>query len=170
MSAPTLYVTVGLPGSGKTRWAKATGHTRLNRDDLRDQLHGVRDYTDQHEREVTIAQHAAAGALLRAGVTVVVDDTCLRPDYLARWEDLAERCGARMVVVDHFLEVPVDECIRRQAGRPVRERVPADYIAAAAGLAEEALKRRLAAQVTAETEQIVDEAARYWPVPAPGDA
>ncbi|MBM0201793.1 AAA family ATPase [Micromonospora sp. STR1s_5] len=163
-STPVLYVTVGLPGSRKTTWARATGYTRLNRDDLRDQMHGVRDYTPEHEREVTIAQHAAAAALLRAGITVVTDDTNLSADHMARWEELAERCGARLVVVDHFLTVPVAECIRRQATRPPRERVPAERIQAMADrYAAAQTTKRLTNEVTTEAPRIADEAHRYWP-------
>ncbi|MCX5070878.1 AAA family ATPase [Micromonospora lupini] len=163
-SAPVLYVTVGLPGSGKTTWARATGRTRLNRDDLRDQMHGVRDYTPEHEREVTIAQHAAVAALLRAGITVVTDDTNLRDESMALWEELAQRCGARLVVVDDFLTVPVADCIRRQAARPLRERVPAHRIQAMASeYAATQNTKRLTNHVTAEAPRIADEARRYWP-------
>ncbi|WP_431977613.1 AAA family ATPase [Micromonospora haikouensis] len=125
---PDLIITVGLPGAGKTTWAKGTGHTRVNRDELRDLLHGVRDYTPEHEQQVTIAQEAAVAGLLRAGITVVADDTNLHEDYLARWEALAAECGARLVIVDHFLAVPAAECIHGQADRPARERVSAEAI------------------------------------------
>ncbi|MEU7802725.1 AAA family ATPase [Micromonospora arborensis] len=124
----TLIITRGLPGSGKSTWAISLGHTRLNRDSQRDALHGVRDHTPKHEQEVTIAQHAAVAALLRADVTVVVDDTNIYQQDLMQWEDLAERCAARLIVADQFLHVPVEECIRRQAARPENERVPAESI------------------------------------------
>lgn len=125
---PTLIITRGLPGSGKTTWALSQDHTRVNRDCLRDALHSVRDYTEQHEHEVTLAQNAAVRALLAADVTVIVDDTNLPLSTVRGWHILANQCGANLQIVDHFLNVPVDVCIRRQANRPHAERVPAAVI------------------------------------------
>lgn len=118
-----LTITRGLPGSGKTTWAKGTGVTRVNRDDLRWMLHGKRTYTREAERQVTAAQRAAVEALLRAGVDVVVDDTNLPARYVREWIELAVRCSATVMVLDRFLVVPVEECVRRDAGRPDTDRV-----------------------------------------------
>src|SRR4051812_35210260 len=117
----TLTITRGLPASGKTTWAREQRHlVRINRDDLRRMMHGGRVADDQlrgrAEKEVTTAHHAAVEALLRAGSSVVCDDTNLRGRVVREFADLAARCGARFTVRD-FTDVPLEECIRRDTLR-----------------------------------------------------
>jgi hypothetical protein len=68
------------------------------------------------EDSVTIAQHAAAEALLRAGHGVVVDDTNLRLRHARAWAEVAARAGARFGVRD-FTDVPLESCLARDAAR-----------------------------------------------------
>ena len=71
---PTLTITRGLPGSGKTTWAKQQdGHVRVNRDELRRMLHGGPLHTGWAEVQVTLAQQAQVDALLRAGLFLRLD-------------------------------------------------------------------------------------------------
>ena len=130
---PTLTITRGLPGSGKTTWAKERLATdmlraaRLNRDDLRRSLHSGRTGENWAERQVTLAQHAAVAELLRSGVDVVCDDTNLQARVVRTFAELARACGADFAVQD-FTDVPVDVCMSRDAARPAAERVGADVI------------------------------------------
>jgi predicted kinase len=118
-----LTVTRGLPGSGKTTWARAQGgHVRVNRDELRRMLHGGPLLTDWAEKQVTIAQRAQVEALLRAGLNVICDDTNLRAGTVRDLLRLGRACGAETVVRD-FTQVPVEECVARDATRPADERV-----------------------------------------------
>ncbi|MEV4760591.1 AAA family ATPase [Micromonospora sp. NPDC049559] len=119
-----LIVTRGLPASGKTTFARKLqpGVVRVNRDDLRRMLHGERLFTQWAEGQVTTAQRAQVEALLRARVDVCVDDTNLRAKTVREWAELAARFGASFEVHD-FTDVPVDECVRRDADRPEEDRV-----------------------------------------------
>ena len=120
---PTLTITRGLPGSGKTTWAKQQGgHVRVNRDELRRMLHGGPLHTGWAEIQVTLAQRAAVEALLRAGLNVICDDTNLRARVVRELAELGRSAGASVVVHD-FTDVPVDECVTRDALRPDGERV-----------------------------------------------
>jgi predicted kinase len=119
-----LIITRGLPASGKSTFARGLQPwvVRVNRDDLRRMLHGDRIYTQRAEWQVTVAQRAQVEALLRAGGDVCVDDTNLRSRVVREWAELAERLGATFEVHD-FTDVPLDECLRRDAERPAPEQV-----------------------------------------------
>ena len=119
-----LLITRGLPASGKTTFARGLQPrvVRVNRDDLRRMLHGARLYTPSAESQVTLAQRAAVEALLRAHTDVIVDDTNLRDGTVRAWAELAARCGADFEVHD-FTDVPIEECLRRDAARPAGDRV-----------------------------------------------
>ena len=116
---PTLTITRGLPGSGKTTWAKqhATGAVRVNRDDLRVMMYGrEHGLTWEQEVAVTDASHAQVVAHLRAGRDVVADDMNLRPKYVRQWRGIAAVHGAAFVV-EEMPTVDVDECVRRDNDR-----------------------------------------------------
>ena len=129
----TLVITRGLPGCGKTTYARAgvavdpDTRARCNRDDFRDMLHAERGRGDRAERQVTAAQHAAVAALLARGVDVIVDDMNLRSRYARDLRAIATSAGAEFVVVD-LTDVPVDECVARDALRPAPAHVGEDAI------------------------------------------
>lgn len=132
----TLVLTRGLPGSGKTtlayewvaklapagdvrprvltspRTGELPARARVNRDDLRRMMFGGWTGLAEHENAVTLAQHTAVEALLRAGVDVVADDTNLHESTMTAWQRLAAEVGAEIEVWD-LTDVPVDECVRR---------------------------------------------------------
>src|SRR5687767_645711 len=126
---PRLIITRGLPASGKTTFARKLqpGVVRVNRDDLRRMLHGDRLYTTWAEGQVTAVQRAQIEALLRARADVCVDDTNLSSRLVREWAEMAARLGATFEVHD-FTDVPVDECVRRDADRPESERVGEEAI------------------------------------------
>jgi predicted kinase len=119
-----LLITRGLPASGKTTFARKLQPmvVRVNRDDLRHMLHGRRLFTQWAEGQVTVVQHAMVESLLRAKADVIVDDTNLRPHTVREWAELAARFRAGFEVHD-FTDVPLAECLRRDAARDEAERV-----------------------------------------------
>jgi predicted kinase len=125
---PTFTITRGLPGSGKTTWAREQpGAVRVNRDDLRRMLHGGPLGFGWAEVQVTVAQRAQIEALLRAGVNVICDDTNLRARVARELFDLGRQCGADVVFRD-FTDVTLEECIARDAGREGDARVGEEAI------------------------------------------
>jgi predicted kinase len=127
---PIFTITRGLPASGKTTWARQQpGTVRVNRDDLRQMLHGGPLGVGWAEVQVTVAQRAQIDALLRAGVNVISDDTNLRIRVARELAELGLRAGAQVVFRD-FTDVALDECIRRDAARPATEQVGEDVIRA----------------------------------------
>jgi predicted kinase len=124
----TLTITRGLPGSGKSTWARQQGRSvRVNRDDLRRMLHGGNLGQGWAEAQVTVAQRALVAALLRAGVNVIVDDTNLSGKAVSELRQLADECGVPFVTKD-FTDVPIEVCIERDAARDGDDRVGEEVI------------------------------------------
>lgn len=119
---PALIVTRGLPGSGKSTWAKSwiaenpVQRVRVNRDNLRYEFYGrYSGLTFEQEERITRHQRARVAAALRLGNDVVVDDTHLRNLYVRQWEQIARREGARLDVRD--FPIDVHTAIVRDAAR-----------------------------------------------------
>jgi predicted kinase len=117
----TLIMTKGLPGSGKSTWAKEyvlkaePGRVvRVNKDDLRSMLHA--DRWKGTERRTVKARDALVEAFLLQGLTVIVDDTNLNPDHEARLRVLAE-CHVAAFEIKDFTHVPLNTCIVRDLKR-----------------------------------------------------
>lgn len=127
MKAPgSLRITRGLPASGKTTWAREQIDARppgevvrLNRDDLRRSMLPTTYRTPvfHAEEQVSKVQHGPIVVLLRAGIDVIVDDTNLRAKNVRNLAMLAEQAEAEWHCVDQFLDVPLEECLKRDAGR-----------------------------------------------------
>jgi predicted kinase len=125
----TLVVTRGLPASGKTTFArswvakKPSSRARLNRDETSSTLHGRSwGLTRAQEAAVTLALFGAIRDLLRVGFDVIVDDTNLDQERMDALGEAAADCGARLVVLDEFLQVPLHELIRRDTERRAQGR------------------------------------------------
>uniref|UniRef100_A0AAU2VEP8 AAA family ATPase n=1 Tax=Streptomyces sp. NBC_00003 TaxID=2903608 RepID=A0AAU2VEP8_9ACTN len=127
---PTVHVMTGLPASGKTTAARklvadSGGQCRrVNLDDLRGMFDNAgegreRSYTA--EQTVLAVQDAAVRETIAAGFDVVVDNTHLTPNIPKRLK--AAVAGRARFVVHDFTDVPVEECLRRDAARanPVGE-------------------------------------------------
>jgi predicted kinase len=122
---PTLHITRGLPGSGKTRWAREYVDSqppgsviRLNREDLRRMALPIGYSVPQLDAEVVISalRDSALAGLLRRKVDVICDDTNLPTAYVKVLMEIARLAGAAVVIQD-FTHVPLDICIERDRYR-----------------------------------------------------
>ena len=118
----TLYVMVGLPGSGKTELSRRLEHERsalrLNIDEWHVPLFGQDAKEAEHDARHTVIENLLWGVASRAlalGLDVILDFGCWtreeREDYRLR----AKQLGAASEVI--FLDVPEDELLRRLAVR-----------------------------------------------------
>lgn len=121
-----LVLTRGIPASGKTTWAKEwvaeapETRLRLNRDDLRQMLHGRRYGLTFHQEEaITKIQRDTARDALARGIDVVIDDTNLRARFVREWMTLSD------VVEFEDFPVALDDALFRDRERehPVGEDV-----------------------------------------------
>lgn len=114
-----LILTRGIPASGKTTWAvrwvavDPDNRVRVNRDDLRANMYNK--YHGVDEQAVTVAQHAAVKALLKAGKSVVVDDTNLKSANVKTLMKLGLSAGAEVEFQD--FEIDVDAAYIRDKNR-----------------------------------------------------
>lgn len=123
---PVVTITTGLPASGKTTAALQLVRTsagrvrRVNLDALRlmldDNDGSVRRGRD-HEEVVLATQDAAILAAVEAGHDVVVDNTHLVTRLPSRYKRLLASRDVEFAVLD-CTQVPVEECVRRDAERP----------------------------------------------------
>ncbi|MGP3689804.1 phosphatase domain-containing protein [Streptomyces sp. IBSNAI002] len=121
---PVVHVMTGLPASGKTTSARALQAEsggrmrRVNLDDLRSMLDlpdPGRGRSHAHEQTVLAVQDAAVRAAVDGGFDVVVDNTHLTKHIPKRLK--AAVGGLATFVVHDFTDVPLEECLRRDAAR-----------------------------------------------------
>jgi tRNA uridine 5-carbamoylmethylation protein Kti12 len=130
---PCLVMTRGLPGSGKTTFARKwvagdrAYRARVNRDDFRMMLDDGVFVDDVTEPRITAARDGAVLALLRHGYSVICDDTNLTPERAGEFEALATRAGVVLRVAD-FTHVPLATCLERNAARTGLGHVPEAWI------------------------------------------
>lgn len=122
---PQIIMTKGLPGSGKSTWAKEYMRSypsssppivRVNKDDLRAMMHnGV--WGKEHEKQILATRDFIVRSSLLMRRSVIVDDTNFSPSHEEALRAIAEETGAKFVIQD-FTNVPVGTCVQRDAQRP----------------------------------------------------
>jgi predicted kinase len=123
LPTPELIICRGLPASGKTTYSKKwvledpENRARVNRDSFRAMMHvDVANTTQLSEGLITRLSQEAVRTYLKAGVSVIVDDTNLRLKTAREWATIAKQEGAEFLVKD-FHHVTLEECLRRNKGR-----------------------------------------------------
>lgn len=111
-----LILTRGIPASGKSTFAMAwvqaaPGRIRVNRDDIRFQTYGVYHGGNVNEDAVTKIEDAMVDAGLRAGLSVIVDDTNIRHAYVKRLAAIGHRHGVPVSVKQFDIEL-AEACVR----------------------------------------------------------
>lgn len=118
---PTLHITRGLPGAGKSTFARAWAaedpehRARVNRDDMRTLIHSPHAGWPT-EKATTIACHSAVRAFLRKDFDVICDDTNLNAGNVKNLLQIAAQTGA--AVEWHDFDVTPAEAKTRDAARP----------------------------------------------------
>lgn len=123
--AGVIHVMVGLPGSGKSTFArdlrKAAGNiVRVNRDELRAMLHGSR-WSPANEKVTSRVEKEIVRAALEKDRSVVVDDCHVLGSGPAKWKTWAEEWNAKVEI--HEMDISLNDCIVRDAGRANDHRV-----------------------------------------------
>lgn len=128
-----IVLTTGLPASGKTTFAieqvraNPDKWVNVNKDDLRAMLFDSQ-WSKGREKMVIRIRDAIVRDALANGKSVIVSDTNLDDSHLKRMKEIASEFENVTVRVKSFTDVPLEECIRRNAARakPVPEHVIRD--------------------------------------------
>lgn len=132
----SLTLTIGLPASGKTTWAKKIRQEHPNtilvsRDALRAEFFGeFTNYSQEQERLITSVVEKAVDKALESGGDVIVHDMNLKKAYRKRWAGFAVKHGADFKYID-LTYVPLEDCLARNLRRydfGVGRFVPEDVI------------------------------------------
>lgn len=132
LSIQTIILMKGIPGSGKSTWAKEyissrdetyARIARVNKDEFRLMIVAPEDFNKEHEKVVLSLERVAGLDILNKGWDLIVDDTNISSKHFNFWKQEAEKRKINMIEV--FMDVELDECIARDAKRvaPVGEKV-----------------------------------------------
>lgn len=123
MKTPTLYLVIGLPGSGKTTKAKVIeaqhGALRLSPDEWILNMYGYdwdRAHADTIRDRIESSLWVLTKKALRSGLSVVMDFGLWTKKERMKFRKDAERLGAKVTII--YCEASVDELWRRISKRP----------------------------------------------------
>lgn len=124
-----IILTVGLPASGKSTWAKEQVdkfpalYKRVNKDDLRDMI-DAGGWSKSREQFVLRIRNQIVREALTAGFSIIVDDTNFSPKHKETMEIIAKEYVGVSVEVKRF-DTPLLECLERDRKRtkPVGDKV-----------------------------------------------
>ncbi len=113
-----LTITVGLPASGKSTFAKTAGFDlAVSLDDCREMLWGSRQMQNGPGgiNALLALQDALIIEAMKENKSVIVHNTSILKKHRAPLIELAKAHGYRTQII--YFDVPVEECIRRNQQR-----------------------------------------------------
>ena len=130
----TLTILRGLPGSGKSTWARQHADSNtviVSLDGLRTMMAGGRQawhetMNPQMNRLLVRQAHTIVSDLLAKGVNVISDSQHVNPRFCVDEMRIASRHKAHVETVT--FDVPLDELLERNMTRVESDRVPEEYL------------------------------------------
>ena len=116
-----VILTKGLPGSGKSTWAKEllksnpNAYKRINNDDLRKMFDNIQ-FSHDMENFIKKAVDSLVLLALEEGKHVILDNTHLSDKPVNRIKELVKG-KAEVIIEDKFLNVPLETCIKNDLKR-----------------------------------------------------
>lgn len=122
-----VFVMCGLPGSGKSTWAKENHPdlTIVSRDVIRAKLGFTKNADEKavltagQEKQVTTEEYWQISKLAKKKQSFIVDDTNSIPKYRKELLQTLRNYGAKIIGVN--VETPIEVCINRRRGQIPKE-------------------------------------------------
>lgn len=141
-----IIMTRGIPGSGKSTWAKQAvldakpgEWIRINRDDLRAMLHAGRFVQGVTEHQIVALRNALIEAAFISGAkVVVVDDTNLTERHENELRHIANKIKVGFEV--NYFPISIEEAVERDSYREGTACVGEDVIRKCAATLAKTLK------------------------------
>jgi len=117
----TIILTKGLPGSGKSTWAKKEviahpgKYIRINRDLMRSMLL-CGEGNQRMENMITSFRDRMVETSLAKGFDIILDDTNLSERHFRAMIDIADRFG-NVQVIEKFFDTSLKECLKNNENR-----------------------------------------------------
>jgi len=116
----TVYLLIGVQGSGKSTWARANAE-KLNAvvlasDEVRNELEARGIDASTAGDQVFAIVEERLGQLVDEGQNVIVDATHARRKWRKKHLAIARKHGAKVIAV--WLDVPLAVCLARNAHKP----------------------------------------------------
>jgi predicted kinase len=117
---PTLWLTYGIPASGKSTWAKemvrkSNGRVkRVNKDDLRAMIDNNGAFSAENEKFVLAIRDKIVMQSLQQGYDVIVDDTNFPfgGKHFLRMCEIAKLVG-NVTVIEKYFDISLTEALKR---------------------------------------------------------
>lgn len=128
-----ITLTVGIPASGKSTWAKdevrknPEGVTRINRDDLRSMMSNYH-FSDSNEKLVTSAKLYMIRQALLYGRDVIIDETNLNRRNFDDICKLVKDMNLDCIIMEKSFFIELDEAIARDAQRVGHNKVGEEVV------------------------------------------
>lgn len=129
---PKMIILRGIPGSGKTTFAKQLckeeDYWRINYDELRQMILGELNWTKgfklyKFESIIETISFELAKSIMTIGYDIVIDNTNLNHSVVNKWQNLGEEYGYEVEIKE--MTTPLEICLERDKLRstPVGEKV-----------------------------------------------
>lgn len=128
-----VILTVGIPGSGKSTWAKAeiakdpSNWVRINNDDMRAMMNGS-VWSADYEKIITDMRNYLIRDALKRNKNVIIDNLKLNKRHFDDTCKIAKSLNKNVQVIEKDFYVELDEALARNALREGSARVPDDVI------------------------------------------
>lgn len=122
-------LTVGIPSSGKSTWAKSevakdpNNWVRVNNDQLRDMMNGS-VWSQDYEKMITDARNYLIRDALKRGKNLIIDNLNLNKRHFDEACKIAKSMNADIQVFEKVFYIEIEEAMERNAKREGAARVP----------------------------------------------
>lgn len=128
-----IFLTKGIPGSGKSTWAKAeiakdpSNWVRINNDDLRAMMNGS-VWSADYEKMITEARNYLIRDALKRGKNIIIDNLNINKRHFEDTCKIAKSVNVDVQVLEKVFYVELDEAIERDSKREGKAKVGEDVI------------------------------------------